>query len=381
MAYREDIGSLLPPRRLPDGRLRADGWLTRSGVFVYLDAQGKSRREYRPPDEVFHADSLSAWALTPVTYDHPQEFVTAQNARKYAVGAVGESVRRDGNHIAASLVVFDADTVAKMDNGKVQLSCGYLVDVEETPGTTPDGEAYDAVQRNIRANHVAIVDVGRAGSARVRMDSRLPAEFGGGAWMVDPGQQVSRAVARIDEAQMEELQKKLDAALARIAELETARQDAAATELAAERKRADTLEAERDALKAQLDAAEKARKDAADSFSSQVRARVDLEGAARQVLGADADLAAMTDREIRVAVVKKTDGVEVPAEKSDDYVTARYDAAIERAGKAAAALGNVRTIAEAGRQDAGDPETAARQKMIERNRTAWQQPAQVVKGA
>src|SRR5882672_209067 len=111
MAYREDIGTLRPSRKLSDGRLIADGHLTRSGVFVYLEAGGKQRREYRPPDEVFHNDSLQSFALAPVTDDHPPVMLTADNAKQYAIGMVGESVRKDGDHVAATIVVFDASTI------------------------------------------------------------------------------------------------------------------------------------------------------------------------------------------------------------------------------------------------------------------------------
>ena len=60
------------------------------------------------------------------------------------------------------------DTIAeqlapKVDAGKVELSGGYACDLAIEDGTTPAGEAYQAVQRNIRGNHVALVDHARAG--------------------------------------------------------------------------------------------------------------------------------------------------------------------------------------------------------------------------
>lgn len=172
LALRYDIGTLRPPRRTADGRLRVDGALTRSGVFVYRDGSGKERREYRAPDEVFAAHSLETFAAVPVTLDHPPVPVTAANAREYAVGLTGENVRRDGDHAVASLTVFDAAAVAAIEAGKRELSCGYEVDLVHESGVTPDGEHFDARQTNIRGNHVAIVDTGRAGpSAAIRMDS------------------------------------------------------------------------------------------------------------------------------------------------------------------------------------------------------------------
>jgi hypothetical protein len=174
MAFRTDIGTLQPPKRLPDGRLVAEGLLTRAGVFTYRNPDGSARRELRLPEEVFRGDALESFAMVPVTNDHPANLLDSKSARQYAVGAVGENVRRDGDFVRARLTVFDADTVAAMEAGKTALSCGYEVDLEETPGEHPQFGHYDAVQKNIRGNHVAIVDSARAGdAARVRMDASV----------------------------------------------------------------------------------------------------------------------------------------------------------------------------------------------------------------
>lgn len=171
MAYREDIGSLAPARRLDDGRLIVDATLTRSGVFVYFDvATGGERREYRPPAEVQSKKSMDSLKMVPVTDDHPPTMINAENADKYAAGQVGENVRVDGIHLLAPLAINRAVLVKKMDRGKREVSCGYDCDLEMTAGVSPEGERYDAIQTNIVYNHVAIVDAGRAGSARVRMD-------------------------------------------------------------------------------------------------------------------------------------------------------------------------------------------------------------------
>ena len=60
-----------------------------------------------------------------------------------------------------------------MERGKLEISCGYTCDTEEKPGTHPIWGDYDAIQRNILGNHVAIVDQGRAGTAKVRMDGMM----------------------------------------------------------------------------------------------------------------------------------------------------------------------------------------------------------------
>lgn len=173
-SFRVDVGTLRPAKKLPDGRVVADAHLTRTGVFEYRNPDGSIRREYRPPEEVFNKDSLESFAMVPVTNDHPPEDLNASNARKYAVGSTGESVRKDDDHVASSIMVYDAATIAEMEKGKLQVSCGYIADVFDEPGVTPGGLKYDSIQRNIRGNHVAIVDVARAGkTAQIRMDAAV----------------------------------------------------------------------------------------------------------------------------------------------------------------------------------------------------------------
>lgn len=375
MAYRIDIGTLRPATKLPDGRLRAEGYLTRAGVFEYANPDGSIRREYRPANEVFHDDSLATFALVPLTDDHPPEMLDAGNARKFAVGSIGENIRRDGDHVAASLVVFDAATIEKMEAGKVELSCGYKCDVAETPGVAPGGERYDAVQTNIRGNHVALVDRARAGgNARVRMDA---------ATMITR----TRKDGPMEELQAENeaLKQKILELEAKLAELTKAEEttDEGGTEGKPEddKPAEDKPEEKKDARArldraiAQRDAAIARAKAAEASVSARVRARVALERRASEALrsdGKEPDLSAMTDRQIMASVVKRVDGVDLGADKSDVYVQARYDAAIERVGQSATALGTLRrNAAETARADHTDPEAAARAAMAERTRNAW----------
>ena len=62
------------------------------------------------------------------------------------------------------MVVMDAASIQNWKDGKRELSCGYESQIVFDAGTTPEGEAYDAIQTNIRGNHLAIVGRGRAGS-------------------------------------------------------------------------------------------------------------------------------------------------------------------------------------------------------------------------
>ncbi len=383
MAFRTDIGSLKKPERLSDGRLRADAHLTRAGVFDYRDASGKIRREYRPEHEVFKTDSLQTFTDAIVTDDHPAVMVTAANARQFAVGQLSGAPRQDGSHVAATLVINDAATIAKMDAGKVQLSCGYEVDVLEQPGVSPSGERYDAIQTNIRGNHVALVDVGRAGpTACVRMDGA--------------SDMVAECDRKADGMTVEEIQKA-------VAEAVTTRLDAMPPAFAAAAKKKaaegddedegddekpaflkkklakadsliETLTGERDSARNALAVALAARTDAATVLPELVKARVSLEQTAARALGADfkADAA---DRDLMVAVIKRVDGDDVPADKSVEYVTARYEGAAKRVTGGTAALVALRTTPVPGRVDANEiDEDAAARRMSERSDSAWRTP-------
>lgn len=170
-AYRIDAGTLRKPTRTPQGFLRVDGHASRVGVFEYRNADGTIRRELRLPEEVFRADSLASYEGASLTDGHPSVEVNPENVGSYERGAVTGPARRDGDHVAVTIVAKNAATIAKMERGETGLSTGYRLDIEEKPGVHPVYGAYDAIQRNIVVNHLAVGVVPRAGStARVRMD-------------------------------------------------------------------------------------------------------------------------------------------------------------------------------------------------------------------
>lgn len=138
------------------GGLRVDAALTRTGIFEYQNPDGTTRKEFRPADEVFNANALASFAGLPVTIGHPGT-VTAENWKTHAIGHVGDTPRQDGDFVAAPLFIQDAKGVAGIEAGEyVEVSCGYQVDLDETPGVTEAGDRYDCIQRNIRGNHLAI---------------------------------------------------------------------------------------------------------------------------------------------------------------------------------------------------------------------------------
>lgn len=319
MAERRDIGNLRRPRATSQGFLRGEMFATRTGVFEYPKADGGVVREYRPPEEVFHPESLASYQDSAFTDDHPIDPVTADNAVQVSVGYLPEEGKRDGDHVRAPVVIKDKATIAKMQAGKQEVSCGYTCDLVWGAGVAPDGTKYDARQTNIRINHVALVDAGRAGpTARVRMDG--------------VGVHVSDTPTR---------EQKMDEASKLAADKERA--DLAASFALAVKER-DIAQARADGLAEKLEASTKAHADATDPkrFETAVADRVALVVEATKH-GIKCD--GLSARAVKVAVVEKLTGKKLDEKRSDDYVTARFDVAIEAAAETAGALGALRTVA------------------------------------
>jgi hypothetical protein len=164
------VDALAPPQRLPNGWLRVEGRISRVGIQEYQDADGRTHFEFRPPEEVFDPESMRSFEMVPMTNTHPTQLLDAQSARMHSVGSVGQDLRRDGDWLAAPLMITDAMAIAAAERGRAELSCGYECELDPTPGTY-QGQRYDSVQRRIRGNHVALVDEARAGhDARLRLD-------------------------------------------------------------------------------------------------------------------------------------------------------------------------------------------------------------------
>ena len=172
-----DAVSLTGTRETADGYLVADVRTARTGIQLYAGSEvGKPDRTvvrvYRPADQVFSKASMASFAHKPVTNDHPDEAVTADNWKSLAVGSIGDEIAKDGEFVRVPLIVMDKSAIADIKAGKRELSAGYTCDLDFTPGKSPDGEDYDAFQKDIRINHVAIVQHGRAGSqARIGDDA------------------------------------------------------------------------------------------------------------------------------------------------------------------------------------------------------------------
>lgn len=410
---RFDTGDFTSPTRLDNGYLRCDARITRIGVFNYRLNDGTVRRELRTPDEVFKSDSLNTFADVPLTNGHPTERLTSKNTRQHQVGNVNQ-VQRADEFVRANVLITDDSAIEAAEQGKRQLSCGYRCDLETRSGSTfgiegiPDGLKFDAVQRNIRGNHVALVSKGRAGA-----DTALHLDAGDAIQIDDPSPtapdphtdmrldtkghimkiKIDSVDFEVDEQAGQAINKVMqhvDALTAKVTGLEV--------DVAKEKARADKadedLKVEQDARKADT---------APEKLRQAITERVALERSALTILGEKNDdgterkLDSLTDAEIQRAVVLKVNPAAKEKLDADDvpvgYLGARFDAAVE-SHKAAPAtdhndgLARMRAAGAGGTPPAATPapgaapaptvdrfdHKSARQRMLDRNQQIGERP-------
>lgn len=151
----------------PEGYLIDNPILTRVGIFEYHNPDGTIRRELRLPEEVFAQESLASYKGKPVILTHEAGLVDVDNVQQEHIGTILSEGIQDGDNVRAQIVIHDAES---LDYGLRELSLGYTQTPDETPGVW-NGQPYDAIQRNIQINHLALVEKARAGEqARLNID-------------------------------------------------------------------------------------------------------------------------------------------------------------------------------------------------------------------
>jgi hypothetical protein len=344
------------PTLLPNGWLKADAAIARTGIQEYRRGDGSMRRELRPEDVVFHSDALASFAMVPITDNHPPDgLLDSENTREYQRGHLGETVRRDGDKVRATVLITDADLVKAVTAGKDKLSCGYTCDLEDAPGEY-QGQRYDCIQRNIRGNHVAVVGTARGGpDLRLKLDTADGVAIRGICDEPLPGPKNRTTEDRMVKIKIDGIEVEvandqgaqlIERALAARDEradgsektLKQARADAAQ---AATQAKADTdaFRARATVAESKVTELEKTRKDAQDALPQLIRARVALEDKAKGILGAQAKIDELSDRKIKEAVIMKIlPDVKLDGEP-DAFVEAVYRGALVSQEKTAASRG------------------------------------------
>lgn len=149
--------------------------IARTGDQDYLGAEigldgadaGKVLAVHRLPEEVFSPATLASFEGKPVTNDHPPGIIGPDDAALYEKGHAQNIRRGSGeweDYILADLHIHDRELIDAIQGGKREVSCGYECDYAQDA----DG-GYS--QKNIRGNHIAVVERGRAGKRAAILDS------------------------------------------------------------------------------------------------------------------------------------------------------------------------------------------------------------------
>lgn len=157
--------------------------ITKAGIFPYLGRQISPDLEperiyhvLRPEAELFAEETVKSFNLIPLLIGHPRTllgrreegFVPAEE--KGMDGTTGEAAKREGDKIVNDIKLFSERIKDEVNSGKKELSAGYFCDFVPEAGLWR-GQHYDFVQKNIRGNHIALVEKGRSGSDVRVMDS------------------------------------------------------------------------------------------------------------------------------------------------------------------------------------------------------------------
>src|SRR5690554_1330855 len=314
-----------------EGYLVATAKVARTGVQEYYAAElgdvamqaGFSPddivRVYRHPDQVFSQDTLNSITRVPVTIDHPQESVNADNWSQYAVGEVGDAFAKDGEWIVVNPMIKDAKGIEAAKTTHKEISMGYNANIVKAR----DGIDADFEMTDIRMNHLALVPRGRAGSQARIGDSWGAAPISDNQPGVTPnnrpkeGHMTTKTVVLGDKAVQVHVE---DAA-----EVERFKQESAQALADAEAKLTTTIAAKDEEigkLKAELADAKKAAEIDVDAL---VAARTEL---VAQVKAIDAkiDPKGLSDAELRKAAVAAKLGEEMVKDASDAEISGMFKA-------------------------------------------------------
>ena len=163
--------------KTPEGYLICtDAILARTGKQTYTkdelfcDGDNTEVNVDRPYNEVMNAKTIASFENKPITFDHPDEDVNVGNYKSYSVGYVRDvrqgKTDKGEDVILGNLVITDQDAINAIEQGDhTDLSCGYDCDIRD------DGNG-NYSQTNIRGNHLALCEQGRAGIAHI-VDSKV----------------------------------------------------------------------------------------------------------------------------------------------------------------------------------------------------------------
>lgn len=304
--------------------------VARIGLQVYQTPFGQ-RREFRPASEVFKADSLATFAGKPITVGHVT--VTPENADSVVVGSCAGAGVPNGIGVEVPLSIYSKraiDSAKKKDTAEI--SVGYTsVDIDK-PGwgnnatgdyffledmpenwkaDSPDWVEFDALQTNIKVNHIALVFRGRAGIAKLNLDSEQDFPYSDEVKSTKGDEQMTIKI-KLDGAV------EFDVPKAVADHIEALKADAKEAKA-----KADSMEAERDALQTKVDGIPAQIEEAVNKAKADAEEHAKLVADASEI-GIKCD--GLDAKAIKIAYVKEVTGSDVSG-KADAYIETAFDIA------------------------------------------------------
>lgn len=164
-----------------------DNPISMAGVFEYLGKRipgapdpDKIYYVWRPEEELEDPACIESFKLLPWTDDHPPGLLGDDDEgltppeEKGIQGVIGERVYYKDGVLRGNIKLFSKAMKMLIEAGKKELSPGYRSKYEWKSGVATgvaDGQPYDVIQRNIRGNHLSLVDEGRQGPSVAVLDA------------------------------------------------------------------------------------------------------------------------------------------------------------------------------------------------------------------
>lgn len=160
--------------RTEEGFLRVPVKITKTGVFDYPE---HGMKKAKLPEDLFSFDTVNSLRGLPIVDEHPIEngkytLITPENYTKFAKGTVSEPKVKD-SFIAGIATIWDSALIESVvSKEKTEVSLGFTNNTISKSGIL-NGKQYDAVQKDIIGNHLAVTKAGKAGpSVRLEIDSK-----------------------------------------------------------------------------------------------------------------------------------------------------------------------------------------------------------------
>lgn len=299
--------------KTPEGYLTGNICITGIGVFSYMGENGKIVKRLRRPETL--RDSTILFNNKPITLYHPKEDVTSENAEKLSVGLSSNNASFDGYNSFVTVTITNKKAVEAIENKEVEaISCGYEGEVVSRSGNWHGIDYDQELIKIINCNHIALVKRGRAGDSVIfkvgdSMDNfeHNKKENNNMKTFILDGVQYEAAEEVISE--LKKVQKSADEATKKLSTSD---------------KEKEALKAKADALEAELKKLKE--KDQSIDLDKMVSEKLALIDSAKD-LGCEVK-AVDSSEDIKKAVIAKAyDSIDLK-DKSQEYVSAMYDAAV-----------------------------------------------------